>query len=287
MREFKDKSAFITGGGRGFGLELAKVLAARGVRLMLADIDAAALAEARSELSGLGAQVETVVCDVTDRASMDAAASAATAALGPVHLLFSNAGVVVAGGLDRVLASDWEWVFAVNVIGAANCIAAFLPAMRAHGEPAHIVNTASIAGLNGFPNAATYCSSKAALITLSESLRAEMAEMPIGVTVLCPGWMRTSFLTAGDRRQARFGGPQSLWSTAEEETKALLLSELDAGFEPAVIARLALRGIEDNQFLVVTHAKDREMVAERNDEVNAAYDWLDRVAPDVTDRLDG
>lgn len=276
MRDFEGKTAFITGGGSGFGLELGKALAARGTRVMLADINAAALDAAKASLESGGAMIQTIVCDVTDRASVERAATVTASAFGPVHLLFNNAGVVTAGATDRLAASDWEWVFAVNVFGTANGIAAFLPAMRAHGEAARVINTSSIAGLKGFPNSGAYCASKAAIVTLSEALRDELVGTQVGVTVLCPGWMRTGFFSAGDRRQDRFGGPKSTWAAANEATQALLLDEMEAGLEPGEIAALALRAIIDNRFIVVTHAKDRAMVSTRNGDVIAAYDWLDQ-----------
>ena len=143
MREFVGKGAFVTGGASGIGLALGRAFAEAGCKVMLADIEKAALDAAVAGLAGSGPDIQGVVCDVADSTSVDAAAEATFSAIGKVHILCNNAGVGCRGStLD-----DWRWVLDVNLMGVVNGVRAFVPHMRAHGEGGHIVNTASMAGM--------------------------------------------------------------------------------------------------------------------------------------------
>ena len=277
MRDFAGKTAFITGGASGFGLVLARELGALDMRVMLADIDAEALTDAVQSLRAAGATAESVQCDVADRASMQAACARTRAAFGDVHLLCNNAGVLVAGSGDRLGPADWDWLYAVNVMGAVNGLAAFLPGMLAHGQDAHVLNTASIAGIKAFAYSGPYCSSKSALIAISEAVRAELADSRIGLTALCPGFMQTAFFESGRKRQARYGGPRAVWETVSEETKAQLTGEMEAGQDPRLVARIAIAGIRDDRFIVFTQPENRGIVEQRNAMLIDALDWLDRL----------
>ena len=147
MREFIGKAAFVTGGASGIGLALGRAFAEAGCKVMLADIEKAALDVAVASLSGSGPEIQGVVCDVSDPASVDAAAEVSFSAFGKVHILCNNAGVGARGGIDHIALDNWHWVLDVNLIGVVNGVRAFLPHMRAHGEGGHIVNTASMAGM--------------------------------------------------------------------------------------------------------------------------------------------
>jgi short-subunit dehydrogenase len=205
------------------------------------------------------------------------AAEQTCARFGNVHLLCNNAGVLVAGSGDQLSAGDWDWIFAVNVMGVVNGLAAFLPGMLAHGEEAHVLNTASYAGLKGFPYSGPYCATKAAVVALSEAVRSELEATPIGVTALCPNFMRTPFFSSGTKRQARFGGPKDVWSTVTDDTREQLSREMEAGLDPATIARIAIQGVRDNRFIVVTHPEGRALLEERHRDLMQSYDWLDNV----------
>jgi NAD(P)-dependent dehydrogenase (short-subunit alcohol dehydrogenase family) len=277
MHHFNGKTAFITGGASGFGLALAHELASLGMAIVIGDIDRPLLAGAAAQLEAAGASVAAVYCDVTERTSMADAAAEAVTHFGPIHLLCNNAGVLVAGAAQQLSAADWDWIFAVNVMGVVNGLAAFLPGMLAHGEEGHVLNTASYAGLKGFAYSGPYCATKAAVVSLTESVRSELEHTPIGVTALCPNFMRTPFFSSGARRHARFGGPRDVWETVSDETREQLSREMEAGLEPAAIARIAIQGIRDNRFIVVTHPEGRTMLEERHRGLMGSYDWLDRI----------
>ena len=147
METFVGKTAFVTGGASGIGLALARAFLADGMNVMLADIEAPALNAALASLSNHGPRVRGALCDVSRRETLERAAADAIAAFGKVHILCNNAGVSRAGFAERVALSDWAWVVGVNLMGAVYGIEIFLPHMKAHGEEAHIVNTASISGL--------------------------------------------------------------------------------------------------------------------------------------------
>jgi NAD(P)-dependent dehydrogenase (short-subunit alcohol dehydrogenase family) len=272
VSRFSGRTAFITGGAGGFGLALARRFAENGANIMLADIDPAALEHAARALRQTSAKVDTLICDVTERTSMVEAAARTVDRLGNVHFLCNNAGVVASGRIADLKQSDWDWVLSVNVTGVANGIAAFLPGMEAHGEPAQVINTASVAGLKGRPSSGLYCASKSAVIALSEALRAELEGTPIGVTTVCPGFMKTGFFTSGDKRQERFGGPKDIWEAASDEIKDRLTGLLENGLSVDRVADLVVEAIVHHHALLICAPRDRELIGEWFGDVLAAYD---------------
>src|SRR5215472_11781310 len=206
MRELVDKAAFVTGGASGIGLALGRAFAEAGCKVMLADIEEAALDAAVASLEGSGPEIQGVVCDVADPASVEAAAEATFSAFGKVHILCNNAGVGARGGIDHIALDNWRWVIDVNLMGVVNGVCAFLPHMRAHGEGGHIVNTASIAGMiNRFHGFHPYAATKFAVVGMSEGLAVELKPFGIGVSVLCPGVVRTNILESARNRPERYG----------------------------------------------------------------------------------
>ncbi len=200
MQHLTGKTAFITGGASGIGSAMAKVFAREGMNVMLADIEAGALDEAAHALRNTGTNTGTVVCDVADAHSVTRAAQAAFEKFGNVHIVCNNAGVGGGSGIDDIRLDTWRWVIDVNLMGVVYGIEAFLPHMRAHGEGGHIVNTASMAGLNTGLGFSAYVASKFAVVAMSEGLAKQVAPLGIGVTVLCPGFVRTSSLPNSARR---------------------------------------------------------------------------------------
>lgn len=170
MFEFAGKVAVITGAASGFGLAFAQKGAALGMKLVLADLNPDALAQAVDTLRAAGADAIGVPTDVSSATQVEALAQAALDAFGKVHLLFNNAGVGSGGLLWESSANDWSWVFGVNVMGVAHGVRAFAPIMLAQNEPAHIVNTASVAGLLSPPAMGVYNASKHAVVSLTETL---------------------------------------------------------------------------------------------------------------------
>jgi NAD(P)-dependent dehydrogenase (short-subunit alcohol dehydrogenase family) len=148
MRELAGKTAFVTGGASGIGLALGRAFAQAGMKVMLADIETEALSAAVNSLHDSAPDVRSVVCDVADPASVERAAQASYQAFGNVHIVCNNAGVAAAGGIDNIALDNWRWVLDVNLMGVLHGIRTFLPHIRGHGEGGHIVNTASMAGIN-------------------------------------------------------------------------------------------------------------------------------------------
>src|SRR4030081_2820777 len=210
MRELAGKTAFVTGGASGIGLALGRAFAQAGMKVMLADIEAMALQAAVKSLQEFAPNVRGTVCDVADAASVDQAAKMSFEAFGNVHVVCNNAGVAAGGGIDDISLDNWRWVLDVNLMGVLHGIRAFLPHIRAHGEGGHIVNTASMAGLNGGLGFSPYVASKFAVVGMSEGLATQLRPLGIGVTVLCPSFVRTGICLSGRDRPQRYGPTQPL-----------------------------------------------------------------------------
>jgi len=196
MVDVAGRTAFITGGANGIGLGIARALAARGAHLALVDVDRAALESAKAELETT-VPVAIAELDVRDRETYERVADQVEAAVGPVSLLFNNAGVASGGSVAKLTYELWDWVIGVNLFGVVNGVQTFLPRMLARGGGGHIVNTASGAGLVGGGAGAMYCTSKFGVVGLSEALRNELSETGVGVSVLCPGPVATGVLEQG------------------------------------------------------------------------------------------
>lgn len=192
MDDLRGRVAVVTGAAGGIGLALAARLADEGMRVVLSDVDGDRLAAAAATIDG---EVEAVVANVARPDEVDELAARAAERFGAVDLLCNNAGVTRPGATWELGADEWEWIFSVNVLGVANGLRSFLPAMLDRGEPGHIVNTASIGGLLPYAGIAAYTASKYAVVGLSESLRLDLhaIEARIGVSVLCPGPIETEF----------------------------------------------------------------------------------------------
>ena len=200
MRAVAGKTAFITGGASGIGLAMARSFSAAGMKVVIADIEQAALDTAQNEFEASNAEFLTVQVDVTDRDGMAAAAAATESRFGNVHVVCNNAGVAVGGRIDEMTYDDWDWVLGVNLNGVVNGVRTFVDRVKAHGEGGHFVNTASMAGHISIPGLGVYTASKFAVVGLSETMRPDLLGHNIGVSVLCPG-MSTSIVRA--RRSPR------------------------------------------------------------------------------------
>jgi NAD(P)-dependent dehydrogenase (short-subunit alcohol dehydrogenase family) len=253
MRELSGKTAFVTGGASGIGFELGRAFAAAGMNVMLADIESEPLAAAVKLLRVNSASVQGVTCDVADPLSVERAAQATFAAFGNVHVVCNNAGVGGSGGIDDISLATWHWVLDVNLWGVLHGIRAFLPHMRAHGEGGHIVNTASMAGLQS-ATFNPYATSKYAVVSMSEGLAKDLAPLGIGVSVLCPSFTRTRIGKSGRNRQERYGKMQAPDPHSPAGAGSQWLNKmLDAGRDPAEIAARTLAAIRDNDLYVITH----------------------------------
>jgi NAD(P)-dependent dehydrogenase (short-subunit alcohol dehydrogenase family) len=273
MRELTGKTAFVTGGASGIGFALGAAFAQAGMKVMLADIETGALAEAVKSLRDFGPNVRGVACDVADPVRVERAAKASYQAFGNVHVVCNNAGVAAAGGIDNISLDNWRWVLDVNLMGVLHGIRTFLPHIRAHGEGGHIVNTASMAGMNSGLGFSPYVASKFAVVGMSEGLATQLKPFGIGVTVLCPSFVRTRIGESGRNRPERYGAPQ----TPDPASPAgLLLAELaerlQSGLNPSDVAARVLTAIREEELYAFTHPEMRDEVEDRFAGILAAMD---------------
>jgi NAD(P)-dependent dehydrogenase (short-subunit alcohol dehydrogenase family) len=273
MKEFKGKTAFITGAASGIGLGLARTFLDRGMNVMMADIEDAALNAAVHGLSNYGDRVASLRCDVGIGEELEAAAARTFATFGNVHILCNNAGVSRAGLAEEIALADWDWVIGVNLYGLIHGVRAFLPHMKQHGEPGHIVNTSSMSGLTPKALAGPYGATKFAIVGLSHVLADELQGTPIGVSVLCPGWTRTNMPDNGRNRPARFGGAYDFRADPllAERNKQYVEGSRN-GLDPLDLAALVMRAIEEDDFYIITQPSRRGDVQARYDELMGAFD---------------
>jgi NAD(P)-dependent dehydrogenase (short-subunit alcohol dehydrogenase family) len=278
LRDLKGKTAFVTGGASGFGLEFARTFLNEGMNVAIADIEEAALIGAVEGLKADANRLRGFVCDTADRASLQKAADGAIAAFGRVHLVCNNAGVGGRpGGIEELTDRQWNWVLSVNLMGVVHGISVFLPHMRAHGEGGHFLNTASMAGMLGQPNDGPYSASKAAVVGISESLFYELRGANIGVSVLCPGFARTSIALSERNQPADLAqDARAPLSEAGAAHAAQLREFIAKGIEPTEVAARALQGIVDGDLYIFTHPGMRPMLDKRLARINAAYDKAER-----------
>ena len=210
MKEFKDKVAVITGAASGIGRGIARRAVKEGMKVVLADIEKDALIQTEEELKASGADVISVLTDVSKSENIEKLAQKTIDTFGEVHLLCNNAGVAAPGALWECTLSDWNWVIGVNLWGVIHGIRIFIPIMLQQDNDCHIVNTASSAGLvSGEPGNGIYSITKHGVVVLSENLRASFARMEckIGVSVLCPGFVNTKIADCERNRPAELCGP--------------------------------------------------------------------------------
>jgi NAD(P)-dependent dehydrogenase (short-subunit alcohol dehydrogenase family) len=272
MQNLAGKTAFITGGASGIGLGMARAFLAAGLRVAIADISQPALAAAQAALPGLG---QALKLDVTQAPEWERALDAAEAALGPVHILCNNAGVAqgrFADGRGIAVAEMpealWRMVLEINATGTFLGARAMVPRMLARGQGGHIVNTASTGGLMAPGGIAAYCASKFAVVGLSESLRAELAPAGIGVSVLCPGGVRSNlFASSAD---VRAGVPGAAEGMATEGSEALRIEQAQR-MDPVNVGRMVLRAIAGNALYIIPHPEYRGHIEERHAALLAAF----------------
>lgn len=273
MRQLAGKTAFVTGGASGIGLALGQAFAQAGMKVMLADVETDALEAAVESLRHVGSDVRGIACDVADPASVERAAQASFEAFGNIHVVCNNAGVAAGGGIDNISIDNWRWVIDVNLMGVLYGIRSFLPHIRAHGEGGHIVNTASMAGMNGGLGLSPYTASKFAVVGMSEGLAAQLKPHGIGVTVLCPSYVRTRIGESGRNRLERYGQAQPLDPASPAAAMvAEIARQLAAGLDPAAVAARVLTAIREDELYVFTHPNSREEVEPRFAAILAAMD---------------
>jgi NAD(P)-dependent dehydrogenase (short-subunit alcohol dehydrogenase family) len=293
LNEFKGKTAVITGGGSGFGLEVARIAAARGMNLVLVDVQPDALDAARTELEAAGAAVLAQRVDVSSAEQMAALADAVAARFGAPHFVFNNAGVGSGGLIWENTVKDWEWVLGVNLWGVVHGVRLFTPMMlaAAQADPAwrgHIVNTASMAGLLTPPNMGVYNVTKHAVVALTETLYQDLRLVTdqIGASVLCPYFVATG-IHQSDRNR-----PQGM--ADEKPTASQLINQAMTGkavtsgkVTAAQVAQKVFAALEADQFYVFSHPHALGNVQTRMEDVLQARNPTDPFAerPEVGEKL--
>ena len=272
IEQLAGRVAVITGAGGGLGREFARLAARSRMRLVLADVQQDALQATVQELQGSGAEVSAEVVDVAQSGQVARLADRAFGDFGVVHLLMNNAGVACGGYLWENSDKDWQWVLGVNLMGVVHGVQHFVPRMldaNAHGEPGHIVNTASMAGWLTAPLMGAYNVSKHAVVALSETLHHDLrlAQSTIGVTVLNPAFVPTGIAHSDRARPADLSnaaGPTRSQQIAQANSeKAVSGGRISA----ADVAAMTFDAIVANRFYVFTHPQIMPSVQARFDAV--------------------
>jgi NAD(P)-dependent dehydrogenase (short-subunit alcohol dehydrogenase family) len=269
MQDLKGKTAFITGGASGIGLAMGEAFGREGMNVMLADIEAGALTAAIDLLRSKQVRCEGVVADVTRRDSLRSAALETIAKFGKVHVVCNNAGVGAGGPFGEVPEKDWDWIIDVNLKGVVYGMEIFAPLIEGHGEGGHFVNTASMAGMLSPPSMEPYCATKFAVVAMSEGWAGQLAARNIGVSILCPGFVRTRIHESRRNRQEAYGAD----ARDPNSAAGLIAAEQIAGGIPVEpVAERVVEAVKDNDLYVFTHTEFKPVLQARFDRILAAFD---------------
>lgn len=264
MENLSGKVAVVTGAGSGIGKAMAERFVAEGMKVVLADIDEVRLRSVESQLSETGGDVWPVVVDTALEESVQQLAQSALSRYGAAHVLCNNAGVVGTGDPWSGPISVWDWVIGINLYGVIHGVRAFLPIMEEQGA-GHIVNTASMAGLMAMPGAAAYNVTKSGVVALSEGLFIELKSKgsPVGVSVLCPGFVRTELMTQitwADRLGAK---PADSVNPIVQAVDQLLRDGVENGLSPTAVVDQVVAAIRAEQFWILTHPEYGSLPVDR------------------------
>jgi NAD(P)-dependent dehydrogenase (short-subunit alcohol dehydrogenase family) len=267
MQDLKGKVAFITGGASGIGLAMARAFGREGMSVMIADIEPQALQLAVEELRAAQVKAEGVVADVTRRDSLRAAALETIARFGKVHVVCNNAGVGAGGMIGQVPDRDWNWVIDVNLLGVVHGMEIFTPLILSHGEGGHFVNTASMAGLVSPPGMEPYCATKYAVVGMSEGWAQQLAPQGVGVSVLCPGFVKTRIHESRRNRPDAYGPDERAAPPADAPPSPVL-----SGIDVQPVGDRVAEAVKANELYVFTHPEFKAIVAARFERILAAFD---------------
>lgn len=259
LTDLRGKTAVITGGASGIGLALARRCQSEGMKVVLIDWEKPALDAAAAAIGAPG-----YLGDVREAEGMQALAQRIATEQGPVHLLCSNAGVVLGAGVMNLSPQDWRWMFDINVFGAVNAVSAFLPLLQANADGGHILFTASLASLSVARGQGAYAASKHALAAFGETLSMELQAEggKVGVSLLCPGPVVTNFGDSQRNRTAEYGPPRQ---GPPDVHTASFVGEIppEQWFAPEDVARIAIAGVKRGDLWIVTHPSLMGQVEDR------------------------
>ena len=271
MKDLAGKIAFVTGAASGIGLGIATALAQAGVKVMLSDIEEAALASAVEGLKRTNADVASVKADASLKAELQAAAEETRARYGNVHILINNAGVGGLGPYGAWSDAGWNWTLGVNLMAVVWGIEIFAPMIENQGG-GHIVSTASIAGLIS-SSSIPYNVSKYGVVALSEGLRNELGPRGIGVSVLCPGFIRTNIADSRRNLPERFAG-LARGSPLDDARRDKLAERISRGIDPLYVGELVREGIENDWPYIFTDCEFEPMIEARFTEIKRGFDRI-------------
>jgi NAD(P)-dependent dehydrogenase (short-subunit alcohol dehydrogenase family) len=276
MEQFEGKVAVVTGAASGIGKALSAAFVDVGMKVVLADVEAAALESAAEELRGQGADVFAVTADVAQAADVERIGMAAMDVFGALHVACNNAGVSGGGLSWEIDLETWRWIIDVDLWGVIHGVRSFTPLIIASGG-GHIVNTASMAGLTSNPFMGPYNVAKHGVVTLSETLSVElqMTHPEVGVSVLCPGWVRTK-INESERNRPDLPDAVDVEETGEGllAMKEMINSWIAEGLQPAHVASLVVEAMRENRFYVLTHPEWQGMIQDRIDRMlSGANPW--------------
>jgi short-subunit dehydrogenase len=266
MKAFKNRTAVITGAANGIGHGIAARCVKEGMKVVLADINKEALKKAEEELKTKGAETLAVLTDVSKAENIESLAKKTLDSFGAVDLLFNNAGVSVAAStsISENTLADWKWIMGVNLWGVIHCVRIFTPIMVQQGTVGHIVNTSSIAGLMSTPGMGVYHVTKHGIMTLSETLYHELRlkKSKIGVSVLCPGHIRTQILEAERTRPIELRNPPNYKTDNQQYQKII-----EEGMLPKQVADYVFNAIKENKFYIFTHPEFKKGMQIRMEDI--------------------
>lgn len=274
MKDLTGRVAFVTGAASGIGLGIATALAQAGVKVMLCDIEQAALDQALAGLKATNADVSAVRADVSLKDQLQAAAQATLDAYGRVDIVVNNAGVGGGGGYGAWSDASWDWTIDVNLKAVIWGVEIFGPLIEQHGQGGHIVNTASIAGMiSGSGNA--YNVTKYGVVAFSEGLRNELAPLGIGVSVLCPGFIRTRITESQRNRPDRFAEADARAPTTLEAGWINNIRERVAGgIDPLYVGELVREAVEGDWAYIFTDPEFEPFIEARFANIKAGFDRI-------------
>ena len=269
MDELSGKVALVTGAGSGIGRGIALACADEGMHVVLADVQPGTAQAVAMEVETREVRALAVDLDVTDTSAYESVADQVYSEFGELNLLINNAGVLTSGPVSQATPSDWQWTFGVNLFGVVNGVQAFLPRMRSQQSDAHIVITASMAGMRLNENVplGVYSSSKHAVLAYSESLHDELAPEGIGVSALCPGGVDTLIGTAERNRPNEFGGP------SDEPAPGFSIGTMSRMMDPLDVGRVVIRGVKANRRLIISHPSLRSQIESRYQRILDDFDF--------------
>jgi NAD(P)-dependent dehydrogenase (short-subunit alcohol dehydrogenase family) len=281
LTEFEGRVAVVTGAASGIGKAMCERFAREGMKVVMADVEGDALREAGRQIEGLGAEVLTVRTDVAQPDELSRLAESTIERFGKVHVLCNNAGVFAGGRTWDAIGTDWEWVMGVNVYGVLHGVRAFVPIMLLQNEPAHVVNTCSMAGLINTPFSGAYNVSKHAALSLTETLYHELKTLDtqVGCSALCPELIRTGIGRSERNRPAHLKRPDESGTPEQEMVENAIRMSVDTGIPPSVMADRVFEGIRTDTFYLLAEegtnwdyacrTRLEDILARRNPTLNA------------------